>query len=1077
MSRSGLIVPPPCRPLAAPRRIGPYRLTAEIASGRRTQVYLGVREDDHRPCLIRELSPAQDARGFQREVNRAIAFQGGPGPLRAEEHGKTTILVAPPIVGESLATVLDRVLGAEHPLPIDLSLAITMGIAARLGKGGPRHIHGDLAPHHVIIGYDGSVSLIDPAGPEEAEERAKAPGREGYRSPEHVRHEGLSPASDVFVLGVLLFELTTGTRLYPGNTAKEAEALILEGGYPRPRAVIGDHYPIELQVLLRKLLRAQPEARYFDGEAALEGLRLAGSGQNAERTQRLGEWLRASFRDRYRAWGVVLAEHGIELPEVDVENDADPTEAPDADLAALSQAKPTTMPVIQGPPKSALPAPSGPPPGALRSAAGSATATLRDAPRVPRNALFRPLEETDPDESTRPELEPPPTSPERAKTKTDKPPPPPPPPPPAPRERERTRVDSHPLGSEELTPNPGTPARGATLLDARPPFLGPPPPREPAKDEPTWIDEAAADARAQPTEDPFSRASTALDTRLPPALAPKPDEPPTIDSAAESDWQKEIDAAKSGETVDDHAQMDALGNLPGLDVLEDLRRAAKAALEMPPGELDPFAERLERDRPFEPKLDRALVSARIEEKARRLSADLLDGIKAGGEEEGPAVLDDASFDLVPGSEELTPAPALTPAPTLAQAKRLPFDLASDLIADTAPPGNDTLRPPAPAPGQGTPLPRTSDAAIPGPRKVRTRSDSMMAGSEAATLADEAFKQPRQTHRGLPPPRPPEAAETQEMQAPRPKKPAPSAVVPSSDFDLEKKPPEIRREATMVVRQRVIPRDTVKHEVELLLPAGPKSLGLDDPTESSATIPRPIDPRRDDVEDTDSEVELVVPVSEEEPKKKAKSGPSLWPLIAILVALIAAGLGVIWYLTSEGAQPPRVVVPAPRVETPPSPEPKAIAASPAPAATSTEAPVNAVKSATKAATPEVETIEPEPEPEESPSPKEEAAEPSPSSTPAPTRPPVRESPSPRAAAAAAHGRHPVAGKPVVEIKVNVFPVSAHLYIDDIEIENGGKVLLQGEPLTVRASAEGYVEQRVVLKPSGKKEVAIVLRPKR
>ena len=318
MSRPGLIVPPPCRTIP-PRRLGPYRLTASIATGRRTEVYLGAREDDRRPCLVRELSGAFDAKAFQREVNRATAFQGGPGPLRVEEHQKVTALIGPPIVGESLATVLDAVLSGAAPLPsLDLALAVTMGVAARLGKGGPRHIHGDLAPHHIIIGYDGSISLIDPAGPEDALERAKAPGRESYRSPEHVRAEGLSPASDVFVLGILLFELTTGTRLYGGPKLQDIDAMIIEGGYPRPKNVIGDHYPIELQVLLRKLLRPQPAARYFDGEAALEGLRRAGSGQSAERTQKLGEWLRAQFKDRYSAWAKVLREHGIELPEADI---------------------------------------------------------------------------------------------------------------------------------------------------------------------------------------------------------------------------------------------------------------------------------------------------------------------------------------------------------------------------------------------------------------------------------------------------------------------------------------------------------------------------------------------------------------------------------------------------------------------------------------------------------------------------------------------------------------------------------------------------------------------------------------
>ena len=93
-----------------------------------------------------------------------------------------------------------------------------------------------------------------------------------YRSPEHVRSEPLSPRSDVFGLGLLLFEMTTGRRAFisEGETLEDD---IVRGRIPRPREIAGDGYPIELQLSSRKLLRPTPSGRFQDATAAREALR------------------------------------------------------------------------------------------------------------------------------------------------------------------------------------------------------------------------------------------------------------------------------------------------------------------------------------------------------------------------------------------------------------------------------------------------------------------------------------------------------------------------------------------------------------------------------------------------------------------------------------------------------------------------------------------------------------------------------------------------------------------------------------------------------------------------------------
>ena len=113
-----------------------------------------------------------------------------------------------------------------------------MGIADELLKLGKDGVHGDLVPHHVLIGYDGAVALIDPAASAYLD-RAQSAGREGYRSPEHIDADGLTKASDIFVLGILLFEMTTGHPLYAEPTHADNEVRIKAGEMPKPRTRTG----------------------------------------------------------------------------------------------------------------------------------------------------------------------------------------------------------------------------------------------------------------------------------------------------------------------------------------------------------------------------------------------------------------------------------------------------------------------------------------------------------------------------------------------------------------------------------------------------------------------------------------------------------------------------------------------------------------------------------------------------------------------------------------------------------------------------------------------------------------------
>jgi serine/threonine-protein kinase len=79
-------------------------------------------------------------------------------------------------------------------------------------------------------------------------------------SPEQARGEQVDRRSDIFALGIMLFEITTGRRLFKGQTDYETMRLIIDREYPRPSEVRSD-YPIELERVVMRALAKLPDDR------------------------------------------------------------------------------------------------------------------------------------------------------------------------------------------------------------------------------------------------------------------------------------------------------------------------------------------------------------------------------------------------------------------------------------------------------------------------------------------------------------------------------------------------------------------------------------------------------------------------------------------------------------------------------------------------------------------------------------------------------------------------------------------------------------------------------------------------
>jgi serine/threonine-protein kinase len=188
------------------------------------------------------------------------------------------------VAGEDLRRVEKRAAAAGKGIPIGVVLRIVADAAAGLdfahkakdAKGQPLGlVHRDVSPQNVLVGFDGSVKLID-FGVAKAAGRAQhtatgiLKGKFPYMSPEQARGDALDCRSDVFALGIILWEQLTGRRLFKGENDLETQRLVLACQVPAPSEV-EPSVPKGLDSIVLKALAKDREARFADAA----GLRMA----------------------------------------------------------------------------------------------------------------------------------------------------------------------------------------------------------------------------------------------------------------------------------------------------------------------------------------------------------------------------------------------------------------------------------------------------------------------------------------------------------------------------------------------------------------------------------------------------------------------------------------------------------------------------------------------------------------------------------------------------------------------------------------------------------------------------------
>ncbi|MCU1276943.1 MAG: hypothetical protein JWM53_489, partial [bacterium] len=217
--------------------------------------------------------------------------------------------------GQDGRQLMKTVAASQQPLPLENAIAIMIGVLAglhyaheRVVDGKPLNlVHRDVSPQNVFVTYDGGVKLLDfgiaRASSRLSETRAGTlKGKIAYMSPEQCSGLPIDRRSDVFAAAIILWELTTGRRLFTGDSDFEVMRKIKEEDSPRPSA--GSFaYPLALERIVLKGLKRDPAERYASAEEMQLEL------EAFVREQRLpvsavglGRWMRETFRDDLARW-------------------------------------------------------------------------------------------------------------------------------------------------------------------------------------------------------------------------------------------------------------------------------------------------------------------------------------------------------------------------------------------------------------------------------------------------------------------------------------------------------------------------------------------------------------------------------------------------------------------------------------------------------------------------------------------------------------------------------------------------------------------------------------------------------
>jgi serine/threonine protein kinase/Tol biopolymer transport system component len=316
-------------------RLGPYEIVAKLGEGGMGEVFRARDTKLDREVAIKVLPShlAVDADAlarFEREA-KAVAALSHPNILAIFDFGRDGEIAFAAMELLEGETLRERLVGSALPArkALEIAAQVATGLAAAHARG---IVHRDLKPDNLFLTHDGQVKILDFGLARQSELHgsksqllaaptmaAAAPGTEpgavlgtvGYMSPEQVRGETADHRSDLFALGVVLYEMLTGRRAFAHGSAVETMSAILREEPPEIET-LGERFSPALARLLQHCLEKRPDERFqsardlaFDLKSLATGGSSSRAGGRAELTSAQSD--RSSRRRLLYTAGLVFA--------------------------------------------------------------------------------------------------------------------------------------------------------------------------------------------------------------------------------------------------------------------------------------------------------------------------------------------------------------------------------------------------------------------------------------------------------------------------------------------------------------------------------------------------------------------------------------------------------------------------------------------------------------------------------------------------------------------------------------------------------------------------------------------------
>ncbi|WP_026529601.1 Stk1 family PASTA domain-containing Ser/Thr kinase [Haematomicrobium sanguinis] len=258
---------------------GRYRVNAKLARGGMSTVYVATAVRLERDVALKVLLPhlAMDPQAvdrFEREAKSAarLSHPHVVGVIDQGIDGDVAYLVMEYVPGSTLRELLQDKGALTPRQALALIDPVVEGLAAAHEAG---LIHRDIKPENVLLGHNGSIKLADfglSRAVTAATQTATLVGTVGYLSPELVQKSEADTRSDVYAVGVMLYELLTGSRPFTGDMAVQVAFEHVNSPLPDPLE-LAPGLPEELVELLQQATEKNPDDRPVDASALLEELR------------------------------------------------------------------------------------------------------------------------------------------------------------------------------------------------------------------------------------------------------------------------------------------------------------------------------------------------------------------------------------------------------------------------------------------------------------------------------------------------------------------------------------------------------------------------------------------------------------------------------------------------------------------------------------------------------------------------------------------------------------------------------------------------------------------------------------